>query len=383
MRDELPPLTPDEYRRYGRHLTLPEVGEEGQRRLKASAVLVIGAGGLGSPALLYLAAAGVGRITLCDFDVVDATNLQRQVLFATDDLGREKATAAAARLRALNPHVAVEPVRDRVSSANVRALVRGADVVIDGSDNFTTRYLVNDACVLEGRPYVYGSIYRFDGQASVFHPPAGPCYRCLFPEPPPDALVPNCAQAGVLGVLPGLVGSIQAAEALKILLGRGRTLLGRLLLVDALGLGFREVRLHRDPDCPACGDTPTITEAIEAGGGACADSAGGPALGPELTPAEAAERLASPSPPLVVDVREEWEFRSGALPGALNIPLGDVQTRLDAFPQDRDILVYCRVGPRGERAVEMMRAAGVHGAWNLAGGLAAWRAEVDPDQVVA
>lgn len=382
MSHEPPALEPEEYRRYGRHLTLPEVGEDGQRRLKGSAALIVGAGGLGSPIALYLAAAGVGRLTLCDFDVVDPSNLQRQVLFGTADVGREKVTVAAERLRDLNPRVAVEPVPERVSSANVRALVRNADVVLDGSDNFTTRYLVSDACVLEGKPYVYGSIYRFDGQVSVFHPPAGPCYRCLFPEPPPDALVPNCAQAGVLGVLPGLVGSLQAAEALKLLLGRGRTLLGRLLLVDALDGQFREVRLHRDPSCPACGDAPTIVDAVETGGAACADAAGGRAA-PSLSPAELAARLVAPEPPLLVDVRESWEHLAGALPDSVHISLGDVPLRVSELPADRDIVLYCRVGPRAERAVEMLRAAGFTRAWNLRGGLAAWRDEQDPEQIVA
>ncbi len=382
MHADPPPLAPEEYRRYGRHLTLPEIGEDGQRRLKASTVLVVGAGGLGSPVALYLAAAGVGRITLADFDVVDVTNLQRQVLFGTRDLGREKVVAAADRLRDLNPHVAVEPLAERVSSANVRALVRAADVVVDGSDNFTTRYLVSDACVLEGRPYVYGSIFRFDGQASVFHPPAGPCYRCLFPEPPPDALVPNCAQAGVLGVLPGLVGSIQAAETLKLLLGIGRPLLGRLLLVDALDGGFREVRLRRDPACPACGDAPTIVDAVEHGGAACADGVAGPAV-PETTPAELAALIAAGAPPLLVDAREAWEFQAGALPGAVNVPLGDVALRAAEFVGAGDVVVCCRVGPRAARAVEMLRAAGVAGARSLRGGLVAWRDEVDPSQVVA
>ncbi len=382
MPDPLPPLEPAEYRRYGRHLTLPEVGEEGQRRLKGSSALVIGAGGLGSPVALYLAAAGVGRITLCDFDVVDLSNLQRQVLFGTSDVGREKVAAATDRLRDLNPHVAIEPVSARVSSQNVRALVRGADVVLDGSDNFTTRYLVSDACVLEGRPYVYGSIFRFDGQASVFYPPEGPCYRCLFPEPPPDALVPNCAQAGVLGVLPGLVGCIQASEALKILLGVGRTLLGRLLLIDALDGAFREVLLRRDPKCPACGDAPTISDALETVGAACIDS-GGDRGGPSIDAAELAQRLASESRPLLLDVREAWEFHAGALPGALHIALGDVSLRAAELPKDRDVVVYCRVGPRGERAVEMLRATGLDRTWNLRDGLIAWRDAEDPEQIVA
>ncbi len=378
----LPDLEPAEYRRYGRHLTLSEVGEDGQRRLKASSVFVVGAGGLGSPVCLYLAAAGVGRITLADFDVVDPTNLQRQVLFGTDDVGRGKVEAATERLRALNPHVAVEPVAARVSSANVRALVRASDVVIDGSDNFTTRYLVSDACVLEGKPYVYGSILRFEGQASVFHAPAGPCYRCLFPEPPPEALVPSCAQAGVLGVLPGLVGSIQASEALKILLGIGETLLGRLLLVDALGTRFREVRLRRDPACPACGDEATITDAIEMGGAACADEVGG-AGGPSVSAAELRDMLAGDPPPMLVDVREPWEFGAGALPGAVNVTLGDVPLRGGGFARDRVVVAYCRVGPRGQRAAELLRAAGVERALNLSGGLLAWRDEIDSAQVVA
>jgi molybdopterin/thiamine biosynthesis adenylyltransferase/rhodanese-related sulfurtransferase len=382
MTDSLPQLEPEEYRRYGRHLTLPQVGEEGQRRLKSSSALVVGSGGLGSPVALYLAAAGVGRITLCDFDVVDLSNLQRQVLFGTSDVGRDKVAAATDRLRDLNPHVIIEPMQGRVSSENVRALVRGADVVLDGSDNFTTRYLVSDACVLEGRPYIYGSIFRFDGQASVFHPPLGPCYRCLFPEPPPDALAPNCAQAGVLGVLPGLVGTIQASEALKVLLGVGRTLLGRLLLVDALDGSFREVKLRRDPECPACGETPTITDAVETVGAACMDS-GGSGRGPEIEAPELARRLAEEPAPYLLDVRERWEFQAGALPGAVNIALGDVSLQTADLPRDRDIIVYCRVGPRGARAVEMLRAAGFERCWNLRDGLVTWRDQEDPEQVVA
>ncbi len=378
----LPELEPAEYRRYGRHLTLPQVGETGQRRLKAASVLVVGAGGLGSPVALYLAAAGVGRITLCDFDVVDTTNLQRQVLFGTSDVGRNKVDAAAERLRDLNPHVAIEPFAGRVSSENVRALVAASDVVVDGTDNFTARYLVSDACVLESTPYVYGSIYRFEGQVSVFGPPDGPCYRCLFPEPPPDALVPNCAQAGVLGVLPGIVGSIQASEALKILLGIGRPLRGRLLLVDAADGSFREVRLRRDTSCPSCGDAPTITEAVEAGGGVCLDASGGQ-RGPSVDAAELATLLAADPPPFVLDVREDWEFKAGSLPDAVGCPLGDVQMRLNDVPTDREVVVVCRVGPRGERAAEMLRAAGIASARNLRGGLLRWKAEVAPGFGVA
>jgi len=368
MSAPLPTLTKDEYRRYGRHLSLPEIGEAGQRRLKASSVLVVGAGGLGAPAGLYLAAAGVGRITVCDFDVVDASNLQRQVIFATSDLGRPKAEAAAERLSALNPAITVRPIGDRVSTHNAQRLVDGHDVVVDGSDNFGTRYLLSDACVLGKKPYVYGSIYRFEGQASVFHPPAGPCYRCLFPEPPPEGLVPNCAQAGVLGALAGLVGSIQAGEALKCLLGAGTTLLGRLVLVDFLSGSFREVRVRRDPACPACGERPTISRAEELAVPGCAAV-------PTLTAAELLALLRAPDTPLLLDVREAWEFEQGSLPQARNVPLGEVLAEAGSVGKDRDVVVFCSVGPRGERAVELLREAGIDRVRNLRGGLAAWREE--------
>ena len=366
MSGPLPTLTKDEYRRYGRHLALPEIGEKGQRRLKASSVLVVGAGGLGAPAGLYLAAAGIGRITICDFDVVDASNLQRQVIFATSDLGRPKAEAAAERLAALNPAISVKPVGDRVSTGNAQALVDAHDVVVDGSDNFGTRYLLSDACVLGKKPYVYGSIYRFEGQAAVFHPPGGPCYRCLFPEPPPEGLVPNCAQAGVLGALAGLVGSIQAGEAVKCLLGAGTTLLGRLVLIDFLGGSFREVRVRRDPACPACGDNPRISRAEEL-------SVPGCAAVPTVDSAALGELLKAGEPPLLLDVREAWEFDQGSLPGARNVPLGDVLAQAASVGRDRDVVVFCSVGPRGERAVELLREAGIDRVKNLRGGLAAWR----------
>ena len=372
----LPPLTRDEYRRYGRQLALPEIGEEGQRRLKASSVLLVGAGGLGSPAGIYLAAAGVGRLTLCDFDVVDAGNLQRQILFATADLGRPKTEDGAERLRALNPHVEVRTVSERVSTENVGALVAASDVIVDGSDNFGTRYLVNDACVLAGKPYVYGSIFRFEGQASVFHAPHGPCYRCLFPEPPPEGLVPNCAQSGVLGALAGLVGSIQAAEATKCILGAGTSLLGRLILIDLFGATFREVRLRRDPSCPVCGEHPSITRAIELAGPGCASIR---AIGA----AELAAQIASPQPPLLLDVREAAEFAAGSLPRARNVPLGDVTNAAADLPRDVDVVVFCSVGPRGGRAAELLRGAGLERVSNLAGGLAAWRDEIDGAFVVA
>jgi sulfur-carrier protein adenylyltransferase/sulfurtransferase len=374
-------LTPREYRRYGRHLTLSEVGQEGQLRLRRSSALVVGAGGLGSPVALYLAAAGVGRITIVDFDVVDPSNLQRQVLFGETDVGRPKVAAAAERLRDLNPHVEITALDERLTSANVERLVASHDVVVDGSDNFTTRYLVNDACVLGGKPNAYGSIFRFEGQASLFRAP-GPCYRCLFPDPPPPGLVPNCAQAGVLGVLPGIVGSIQASEALKVLLGIGETLEGRLLLVDALRGSFREVRLRRDPACPVCGDHPTITRAVECTAEVCLDSSGLPGV-PEIAPAELDLSLRGAAPPLLVDVREHWEHGAGAIEGSVNLPLGEIPLRAGELPRDRDVVVYCRVGPRGQRAVELLAAEGVTRARNLAGGLAAWRDRVDAGVVVA
>jgi adenylyltransferase/sulfurtransferase len=379
---EPPSLRPEEYRRYGRHLTLPEVGEAGQLRLRSSSALVVGAGGLGSPVGLYLAAAGVGRITLVDFDVVDPSNLQRQVLFGAGDVGRPKVEAAAARLRDLNPLIEVRAVDARLSSENARELVAEHDVVIDGSDNFTTRYLVNDACVLGRRTNVYGSIFRFEGQASVFAP-GGPCYRCLFPDPPPPGLVPNCAQAGVLGVLPGLVGCIQAAEALKVLLGIGTTLAGRLLLVNALGGSFREVRLRRDPACAVCGDAPTILRAVESVETVCVTTAAGEARAPRITPEELAARLRGEGRPVLVDVREPWEHHAGHLPGALNVPLGEIPLRAAEVPRDRDVVVYCRTGPRGERGVELLAAEGLTRIANLEGGLAAWREGVDPSVVVA
>lgn len=374
-------LTPAEYRRFGRHLTLPEVGLAGQIRLRNASALVVGAGGLGSPVALYLAAAGVGRITLIDFDVVDPSNLQRQVLFGESDVGRPKAEAAAERLRELDPSLDVVARTERLGASNAAALVEDHDVVVDGSDNFVTRYLVNDACVLAGRPNAYGSIFRFEGQASLFRSP-GPCYRCLFPDPPPPGLVPNCAQAGVLGVLPGIIGSIQASEALKTILGIGTTLAGRLLLVDALGAAFREVRLRRDPACAVCGDAPTIRTVAESAEVLCAAGAGADGVA-SVTPRELAAALASGDPPLLLDVREPWEHGAGHLAGSLNVPLGEVPVRAREIARDRAVVVYCRIGPRGERAVELLAAEGVLRARNLAGGLAAWRDAVDPGVVVA
>lgn len=369
------PLSPDELRRYARHLTLPEVGVAGQERLRAGSVLVVGTGGLGSPAALYLAAAGVGRIGLVDFDVVDVSNLQRQVLYTGADVGRPKAEAAAERLAALNPFVRYEAHVERVELANVERLVGAYDLVVDGTDNFPTRYLVHDACWFAGKPYVYGSIFRFEGQASLFARDRGPCYRCLFPEPPPPGLVPSCAEAGVLGVLPGLVGSIQAAEALKGLLGVGDGLAGRLLLVDALSLRFREVALARDPACPLCGEQPSQSGLVQYTDVCLPESE---ADDFEMTPEEAARRLAAGEPMLLLDVRREDELPLASLSGALWIPLHELGDRWRELPADRPILCVCHHGARSALATEWLRAQGLPGARNLAGGIDAWSRRVDP-----
>jgi adenylyltransferase/sulfurtransferase len=373
----LPELEPAEALRYARHLTLPDVGVDGQRRLKAARVLLVGAGGLGSPAAMYLAAAGVGTLGIVDHDVVDLTNLQRQVLHGTAYVGQRKVRSAADRLDDLNPHVRVVPLDLRLSSANAREVIRDYDIVVDGSDNFPTRYLVNDACVLEGRPLVYGSIFRFDGQVSLFHPPAGPCYRCLFAEPPAPDMVPSCAEGGVLGVLPGIIGSLQALEAIKWIVGAGESLLGRLLLFDALRVRFREVALRRDPACPACGDSPTITELIdyEAFCGLA------PLEGPielETTVAELARRQAAGETPLLLDVREPWEHGIARLEGALLIPLGQLAARVGELPPRAEIIVYCHHGHRSLAAAKFLRAAGFATATSLAGGIGAWAEQVEP-----
>lgn len=376
--ESLPPLEPLEALRYARHLVLPEVGLEGQRRLKAARVLVVGAGGLGSPAALYLAAAGVGTIGLVDFDVVDLTNLQRQVLHGTGAVGVPKTASAQARLRDLNPHVRVEAVPERLTSANARAVVRGFDVVLDGSDNFPTRYLVNDACVLEGRPLVYGSIFRFDGQVSVFHPPAGPCYRCLFAEPPAPGAVPSCAEGGVLGVLPGIIGSLQALEAIKLIVGAGESLRGRLVLFDALRLRFREIAIRRDPACPVCGDAPTVRELIDYEA-FCGVGAPLPPGDWELDAATLAQELASPAPPALLDVREPWEAEIARIEGSQLIPLGELPERIADVPVRRPIVTICHHGMRSLQAAEFLRAAGFHDVRSLAGGVDAWAAERAPE----
>ena len=374
---ELPELSTEELQRYSRHLLLPEVGLEGQRRLKAGRVLLVGAGGLGSPLGLYLAAAGVGHLGLVDFDVVDVTNLQRQVLHGTKDIGRPKLDSARDRLLDVNPHTHIETFETRLTSENALDIIADYDVVVDGTDNFPTRYLVNDACVLAAKPNVYGSIFRFEGQASVFATPDGPCYRCLFREPPPPGLVPSCAEGGVLGVLPGLVGTIQATEALKILLGIGDTLAGRLLLVDALRMQFRTLKLKRDPACPACG-TRTLRELIDYEdfcGLRAVHTGAGVA---EVTPAELVAWRARGDAIDLVDVREPGEWALGRLPGARHVPLGTVSSALDTFDGARTTVLYCKGGTRSAQAARILTEGGFTNVWSLAGGILRWRAEVDP-----
>ena len=367
-------LSPRERERYSRHLLLPEVGEEGQRRLKQARVLCVGAGGLGSPAALYLAAAGVGTIGLVDFDVVDLSNLQRQIIHGTRDVGRSKLESARERIDALNPEVHVETFDAPFSVANAKMLVEAFDVILDGTDNFPARYLVNDACVLYRRPNAWGSIFRFEGQASVFATAAGPCYRCLHPQPPPAGLVPNCAEAGVLGVLPGIIGTIQATEALKLILGIGDPLVGRFLVYDALKMRFRELKLPKDPDCPVCGAHPTITT-LQAVDAYCVsqtrESAG------EMTVGELKARMDDRRAPVIVDVREVSEAAICSLPGARLIPLGELPRRLDELDPADEIVVHCKSGARSARAVALLRERGFGRATNLAGGILRWIAEID------
>jgi adenylyltransferase/sulfurtransferase len=374
-------LTQDELVRFSRHLTLAEFGVEGQKRLKAGRVLCVGAGGLGSPAALYLAAAGVGTIGLVEFDAVDVTNLQRQVLYTTADVGRSKLDVASERLRALNPHLNVELHPVRLSARNALELISAYDVILDGTDNFTARYLVNDACVLARRPNAYGSIFRFEGQASVFAAEEGPCYRCLHPEPPPPGLVPNCAEAGVLGVLPGIIGTIQATEAIKLLARIGEPLVGRFIIYDALRMRFRELKLRRDPHCPACGDHPSITTLTEYEG-YCELGAGSaaPRSTMDITVKELKERMDRGDAPRVIDVREPHEHAICKIPGAELIPAAQFAQRLDEFDKDSEIVVHCKSGGRSGRAVEMMKARGFKNARNLTGGVLAWIDQIDPTQ---
>ena len=372
-------LSRDELLRYSRHLILPDVELDGQQRIKAARVLLVGAGGLGSPAALYLAAAGIGTLGLVDFDVVDISNLQRQVLHGTSSVGRPKLESARVRIADLNPNVNVETHETRLTSENALEILGGYDVIVDGTDNFATRYLVNDACVLLGKPNVYGSIFRFDGQASVFCTSDGPCYRCLFPTPPPPGLVPSCAEGGVLGVLPGLIGTIQATEALKLILGAGDALVGRLLLVDALGMNFRTVRVRRDPACPACG-TREIKQLIdydEYCGTSPTTTSSNMARVPEMTPSELADALARGDDLQLLDVREPYEWKLGVLPNATLVPLGSLAGAMASLDRQRDIVVYCRSGVRSADAVQRLCAAGFR-ATNLAGGILRWSDDIDP-----
>ena len=375
---DLPTLTPEERNRYGRHLTLPGVGLDGQRRLKAARVLIVGAGGLGSPTALYLAAAGVGTLGLVDGDTVDVTNLQRQILHGTRDVGRPKLDSARDRLHDLNPHVQVITHGEWLTSANAMEIIRAYDIVVDGTDNFATRYLVNDACVLLGTANVHGSVFRFDGQASVFATADGPCYRCLFPVPPPPGMVQNCAEGGVLGVLPGMIGTIQAVETLKLILGIGETLAGRLLMVDALTMQTRIVHIGRDPACPACG-TRTITQLIDYD-----EFCGTPALGTaaagtvrEIAPLELAARMANARDFELIDVREPHETEVDGIAGARLIPLGRLAGAIESLDRSREIIVLCRSGKRSAEAARQLQAAGFTRVASLAGGMLRWIEDVE------
>jgi adenylyltransferase/sulfurtransferase len=376
----LPDLSPAEIRHYSRHLIMPEVGSAGQRKLKAARVLTVGAGGLGSPLGLYLAAAGVGTLGLVDFDVVDESNLHRQVLFGRSSVGRPKIQAATERLRDLNPHIDIVPHEMRLEASNALDLFKDYDVIVDGTDNFPTRYLVNDACVLLGKPNVYGSIFRFEGQVSIFWGARGPCYRCLFPEPPPPGLVPSCAEGGVLGVLPGIIGSLQANEVLKLIVGAGDPLIGRLVLFDALKMRFRELKLRKDPRCPICSEQPTQRELIDY------EQFCGIAAREEdhvedfdISVEELKRRMDAGRPLTLLDVRNPAEYEIARIDGALLIPLHELQERLGELDPAATIVVHCHHGPRSSHAVQFLRQQGFPGAVNLAGGINAWSLEIDPD----
>jgi adenylyltransferase/sulfurtransferase len=381
---ELPALSNEEIARYSRHLIMPEVGMEGQRRLKAASVLMIGTGGLGAPLGMYLAAAGIGRLGIVDFDVVDESNLQRQIIHGTLDVGRPKIASARDRLHNINPHVQIETYETRLSSENALQLFRGYDVIVDGTDNFPTRYLVNDACVLTGKPNVYGSIFRFEGQASVFWAERGACYRCLYPEPPPPGLVPSCAEGGVLGVLPGIVGAIQANETIKLILGgESRPLINRLLLFDAWHMRFRELKLRKDPSCPVCGERPTIKELIDyeefCGLKPQAASQAKEQKMEEITATELKQRLDRGDDVQIIDVREPNEYQIARIPNSKLIPLGQVTNRMSEIDPGRETVMHCKMGGRSAKAIEALRRAGFTGRLiNLKGGITAWSNEVDP-----
>jgi adenylyltransferase/sulfurtransferase len=375
-------LSPSEIARYSRHLLMPEVSMDGQKRLKAASVLLIGAGGLGSPLGLYLAAAGVGHLGIVDFDVVDFSNLQRQILHTTQDVGRRKVESAAEHLRAVNPEIEVVTHEARITSDNALDLLRPYDIVIDGTDNFPTRYLVNDACVMLGKPNIYGSIFRFEGQASVFAPPAGPCYRCLFAEPPPPGMVPSCAEGGVLGILPGVIGCIQATEAIKLILGNGRPLIGRLLLYDALEMRFREIKIQRNPQCPVCGENPTVTRLIdyEQFCGLRGQEASPPPGESELDTAveEVKARLDRGDDFDILDVRTPEEWQICRIPGARLIPVGELPNRMHELDPSRETVVLCKSGARSANAVAILRQAGFQKTKNMRGGILEWARKIDP-----
>jgi adenylyltransferase/sulfurtransferase len=382
---ELPQLTNEEIKRYSRHLIMPEVGVEGQRKLKAGSVLCIGAGGLGSPAAMYLAAAGVGTIGVVDFDVVDFSNLQRQIIHGTPDVGRSKLESAKSRLQAINPHVDVQTYETALSSENALELFEPYDVILDGTDNFPTRYLTNDACVLLGKPNAYGSIFRFEGQASVFGAKNGPCYRCLYPEPPPPGLVPSCAEGGVLGVLPGVIGVIQATEAIKLITEIGEPLIGRFLIYDALRMRFRELKLKKDPDCPVCGTHPTVTKLIDYEqfcgiGPAAVEQTSVLSSATEITSLELKQRLDRGDKLTLVDVREPNEYQINRIAGTTLIPLGEVERRLSELSPDDEIVVHCKMGGRSAKAADILRAKGFKRVLNLKGGILDWIDKVDPTQ---
>jgi len=379
------PLSNEEVARYSRHLIMPEVGMDGQLKLKAASVLCIGAGGLGSPVAMYLAAAGVGRIGIVDFDVVDYSNLQRQIIHGTPDVGRLKLESARDSLTAINPEVQIDTHEMALSSANAFDVMGDYDIVVDGTDNFPTRYLVNDACVLLGKPNVYGSIFRFEGQASVFATKDGPCYRCLYPEPPPPGLVPSCAEGGVLGILPGVVGTIQATEAVKLIIGVGEPLINRFMIYDALRMKFRELKLRKDSECPVCGDDPSVTELIDyeqfcgiTPVSAATASALDDDVDEDVTVKQLKERLDSEDGVFVIDVREPQEYKICRIPGSTLIPLGDLPHRLHEFEGRHDIVVHCKSGVRSAKAVKLLREAGFNKVRNLQGGILQWIDDVDP-----
>jgi molybdopterin/thiamine biosynthesis adenylyltransferase/rhodanese-related sulfurtransferase len=384
--DTLPQLTNDDLGRYSRHLILPEVGMEGQQRIKAAKVLCVGTGGLGSPLALYLAAAGIGTLGLVDFDVVDSSNLQRQIIHSTKDIGRKKIESAKEKLNALNPALNVVTHDTMLTSANALEIFAQYDIIADGTDNFQTRYLVNDACVLLNKPNAYGSIFRFEGQASVFATEEGPCYRCLYPEPPPPGLVPSCAEGGVLGILPGLIGVIQATEVIKLILGKGEPLIGRLLLVDALTMRFRELKLRKNPDCPVCGTNPTVTQLIDYNQfcGISAEPAqdapiknGIPQISVKELKARLDKKESNNDNFLLLDVREPYEVQIAQIGGKL-IPQNDVQNRLGELNPEQEVIIHCRSGARSQKIAELLKANGFQKVSNLAGGILAWSDEIDP-----